>query len=437
MDRKDSERGNATAGSSVPQESAAGSTGGPANPTPSGLKQGRSRARRQSSRLDSASIDSAAVPSSATAAPPVTTTIEMPKPARARGQRSLLDKAKMGVAGLTGLLLVVPALVNSGYDVYAALAKVPKTESQKINDELFKKYFNKQPVTRFPIPVKRDAGTVDVSFSVFDGGDIYIEFGKRSQWFPFPVLEKASLANPMSLIGSAHAATPELMGSGTFQQSDRFEGSKLIRERKWENGVLETLVIDPRSGTILERQVSKWEGAALPRPTNSEPAQWISSILATDKTVQSVPLRMFSDGYYATLTPLTWAPNSVGAAKLPSVSVPRGFVTALQSVPRAFWALLRPDPILVYSAMVHDYLYWEQRTTRAEADLILKEMLKELGADAVVTEALYSGARSVGGQIWEEYARARAAGQKRIVLRLPEDARTTWKEWQTQEIAYR
>ena len=130
-------------------------------------------------------------------------TIATPESTKSSEPKSPLESLKAWAVGLTGVLVVLPALVNSGYDVYATLAKIPKTETQKINDELFRKYFNKQPVLAFPIPVKRDAGMVDVNFSVFEGGDIYIEFGKRSQWFQFPLLEKTSFEQEISIIGSA------------------------------------------------------------------------------------------------------------------------------------------------------------------------------------------------------------------------------------------
>src|SRR5215831_7175778 len=52
-----------------------------------------------------------------------------------------------------------------------------RSESERINVELFKKYFNKQPVTVLPVPIKRSNGTVDVRFSIYDEGDVYVEIG--------------------------------------------------------------------------------------------------------------------------------------------------------------------------------------------------------------------------------------------------------------------
>lgn len=88
--------------------------------------------------------------------------------------------------GFTGVLVVLPALVNSFYEVYVSLAKVPKTETQKINDELFKRYFNKKPVLSFPVPVKRDSGAVEAIFAVYEEGDVYMNLANEVNGSLFP-----------------------------------------------------------------------------------------------------------------------------------------------------------------------------------------------------------------------------------------------------------
>jgi len=347
----------------------------------------------------------------------------------------VFDRAKAWAVGITGVLVVVPALVNSGYDVYATLAKVPKTESQKINDELFRKYFNKQPVWAFPIPVKRDAGNVEAKFSVYEGGDVYVEFGKRSQWFPFPSLEKISLfERGIQLIGTAHAQESSRVGSGTFEQSDRIVDGKIVRERRWENGVLETFTLDPRTGNILDRKVSSWEGVSRSSAPTGDQAIWLAAL--EKQTFGSIPLHRFPDSVYALLTPVEWQPNSP-AVRLPRVLVPRNFVSDLASVPRAFWSLLRPEPQFIYAAVIHDYLYWTQSTSREVADRVFREVLLELNTPQVQTEVLYNAARSFGQGAWDANARAKQAGEKRVVVRLPEDPRTTWREWRSSPEAFR
>lgn len=168
----------------------------------------------------------------------------MPTPAK-------FDVLKGWVAGLTGVLVVIPALINAGVDIYSSLRKLPKTESERLNVELFQKYFNKQPVAAFPVPVKQNNGTVEVRFSVYEEGDVFVEFGNFTQWFPFPSAErKHAHFSPISM-AFADAQGPQ--GSGRYQQSDRFEDGFVIRERKYDNGINERQVLNPRTGEILEK----------------------------------------------------------------------------------------------------------------------------------------------------------------------------------------
>lgn len=357
-----------------------------------------------------------------------------PAQSKASDTKTIFERAKGWAIGITGVLVVLPALVNSVYDVYTALAKVPKTETQKINDELFRKYFNKQPVWSFPVPVKREAGTVEAVFAVYEGGDVYIEFGKRSQWFPFPSLEKAS-GDSLPFISAAFAHETGRTGAGSFEQTDRIVNGKLVRERRWENGVLEIITLDPRSGNIVDRKLSTWEssGRAL-SSSKGDQARWLAAV--DQDTFGSVPLHRFGDSYYATLSPVEWQSNSSGA-DLPRVQVPRGFVTEMGSVPRVFWSVLRPESYFVYASIVHDYLYWEQRTSREVADRIFREMLLELKTPPSQVDLLYSTTRAFGQSAWDANARAKQGGERRVVARLPEGSRMTWQEWRARPEAFR
>jgi hypothetical protein len=161
------------------------------------------------------------------------------------------DRLKAWLVGLTGVLVVVPALVNGAIDVYSAFAKLPKTESERLNVELFKKYFNKQPVAAFPVPIKQNNGTVEVRFSVFDEGDVFVEFGKYTQWFPFPNPSSSKVS--LALISEAYAQDAgQLRGFGKFTQMDSYIDGLVTRERKWDNGVLETIRLDPRTGDVID-----------------------------------------------------------------------------------------------------------------------------------------------------------------------------------------
>jgi hypothetical protein len=161
-----------------------------------------------------------------------------------------LERARAWIVGLTGVLVVVPALINAGLDIYAVVGRLPKTEAERVNVALFKKYFNKQPVAAFPVPIRQDAGTVEVKFSVFDEGDVFIEYGKFTQWFPFPSGPRPGAS--LSLVSPAVAQEAQSRGFGRYQQLDKLENGLVVRTRTWENGVVESMSLDPRTGDILK-----------------------------------------------------------------------------------------------------------------------------------------------------------------------------------------
>lgn len=166
-------------------------------------------------------------------------------------------KAKTWVVGLTGVLVGVPALINAGVDIYKAVLKIPRTESERANAELFKKYFNKVPIVTLPIPVKQTTGTTEVKFSVYEEGDVYVEYGSLTQWFPFPRSADPTHA-AFSIVPPASAQTTgEAWGIGKYQQSERIEGNTLVRERVYANGVVERQRIDLRTGAVLDKTVSE------------------------------------------------------------------------------------------------------------------------------------------------------------------------------------
>ena len=75
------------------------------------------------------------------------------------------------------------------------------------------------------------------------------------------------------------------------------------------------------------------------------------------------------------------------------ITVPKGFKTDLASVPRLFWQIYPPDGKWTYAALVHDYLYFTQTRTRAEADRIFLEALKEIGVGWVTRRLMYTAVR--------------------------------------------
>lgn len=124
---------------------------------------------------------------------------------------------------------------------------------------------------------------------------------------------------------------------------------------------------------------------------------------------------------------LEWKPNP--GQKLVSVKVPKGFVTDLASVPSILWAKYPPMGRYAYAAIVHDYLYWEQSTSRADADQIFKVAMKDAGVDSATMSDFHIALRTLGGLAWNNNAKMKAAGEKRVLARFPADPLTSWEAW--------
>lgn len=166
---------------------------------------------------------------------------------------SFFARSKGWIVGLTSVLVVLPALLNTGHDIYALLVKLPRTEAERINERLFRDYFGKQPVATIPVPIKQNNGTVEVSFAIFEKGDVFVQFGSFTQWFPFPSRDDGPTKKVgWSLLSNAIAQSlPAPKGEGRFHQTDQLLGDAVMRQKTYENGVVEKQVIDPRSGDIL------------------------------------------------------------------------------------------------------------------------------------------------------------------------------------------
>jgi hypothetical protein len=83
------------------------------------------------------------------------------------------------------------------------------------------------------------------------------------------------------------------------------------------------------------------------------------------------------------------------------------------------------------AAVVHDFLYWEQGCTRAEADgLFLLGMIASK-VDVSTRETMYSAVRRHGETAWRDNAHERARGLPRVIppefWKLPDDVR--WQQY--------
>lgn len=143
-------------------------------------------------------------------------------------------------------------------------------------------------------------------------------------------------------------------------------------------------------------------------------------------------LGAFADmDYFYLLAPLGWRPAQ---GPFRPVTVERGFVTDLASVPGLFWSLAAPQGRHGVAAIIHDWLYWKQDCTREEADLIFDGIMRDLGVPTWKRLTFYYAVRWRAGRYWDEYSRDREQGrlQPRILKRFPEHAGISWRQWQAE-----
>ena len=98
-----------------------------------------------------------------------------------------------------------------------------------------------------------------------------------------------------------------------------------------------------------------------------------------------------------------------------AIDVPAGFVTDFASIPRSLWAIASPHGFYSRASIIHDFLYWDQRCTREQADRIMLVAMQESAVGFAERQAIYAGVRAGGQSSWDANTAARAQGLLRTV----------------------
>lgn len=96
------------------------------------------------------------------------------------------------------------------------------------------------------------------------------------------------------------------------------------------------------------------------------------------------------------------------------VEVPARFITDFTSRPELLATFLPRWSDFGAAALVHDWLYWSQETTRAEADLVLREAMEVLAVDPRQVTAIYQGVHMFGQYAWDRNTKLKASGYTRM-----------------------
>jgi hypothetical protein len=179
--------------------------------------------------------------------------------------------------------------------------------------------------------------------------------------------------------------------------------------------------------------ISHMPGTSNAQPEDSaEVKRWMDEWFRLEESrpiVGPLHLGRFVEPIYFLRKPTIWLPDSTQASRFKPVTVPVGFVTDFASIPKAFWMILRPDGNYTHPAIVHDFLYWTQTTTRETADEIFRILMEDFRISSFEAVPIYNAVKLGGARAWEENTKARAGGEKRILKLFPEDPLTTWEDW--------
>ena len=123
---------------------------------------------------------------------------------------------------------------------------------------------------------------------------------------------------------------------------------------------------------------------------------------------------------------------SIGSTNI-TITVPAGFVTDFASIPPQL-ALIGLSAHGQYSraAIVHDYLYWAQACTRAQADRLMVIAMKESRVGTFDESAIYQGVDVFGQHAWDANRREHELGIPKVIpieLRKPEDSNMNWPDY--------
>jgi hypothetical protein len=155
----------------------------------------------------------------------------------------------------------------------------------------------------------------------------------------------------------------------------------------------------------------------------------ISSVAYGQQFVSFLEVSPFADGENWFLTrPLSYELPNTNLL----VEVPPGFVTDFASIPRPLWSLLPTWGQYGPPAVVHDYLYWDQRCTREQADWIFLLGMEESDVGGIERFVIHRAVRWGGALAWRNNGKRRTAGWERVIPagRRPDNPNTTWESYE-------
>lgn len=217
---------------------------------------------------------------------------------------------------------------------------------------------------------------------------------------------------------------------------DELASGRLTEEKREEivSRLAEQLLAAPKSDAVVNGKrdfLRDWSKAANLAKLDSDRSFRPAGSSDAPREFSAAPALVPFAGqdYWYLERPLIWESNNTHPSKL---VVPKGFVTDFASIPNMFWTWLPRIGRYGLPAIAHDWLYWEQFTERAAADLLLDAAMGELKVSGLQRSLIYRAVQLFGGFAWDRNGKDKQGGAKRILKKVPPAAEISWEEWRQQ-----
>jgi hypothetical protein len=195
------------------------------------------------------------------------------------------------LTGLVGLLIGVPALINSVGDVWVSWNDLPIGDKEKTNSILFKRHWKESPIHTKQIIIEAQGKQIPITLDVYRNGNIFLDYGGTGQWFAHKKLDLSE--NQFSLISSAHAeeATIKIKLRGIEPSpviivNEEDDNKNIVRSKVLDDGSIEKTTLDPNTAKTLSFEVIP-APEGIKKPIEVEPTE---IIVIPDEKKESVEL---------------------------------------------------------------------------------------------------------------------------------------------------
>ena len=180
----------------------------------------------------------------------------------------LLNNWKTILTSFVAVLVIVPSVLNSVTDIWVAWNDLPIGEKEKINSMLFKNHWKENPVHSKQLIVEIEKGKTPITLDIYRNGDIFIDYGRFTQWFPYKDIEITS--NNFHLIPTIQAGffskfTRQLKTVNalpTKVTNEKKSNNEVVRSKTLSDGSIERQVININTGKVKSHEV-------IPAPVSS------------------------------------------------------------------------------------------------------------------------------------------------------------------------